>query len=48
VGYLVTTATVAWIVYSKLGLALLRTAWVNLDLIWAAAAIATGLLTLLT
>jgi hypothetical protein len=48
VGYLVTTATIAWIVYSKLGLALLRTAWVNLDLIWAAAAIATGVLTLLT
>jgi hypothetical protein len=48
VGYLVTTASVAWIVYSKLGLALLRTAWVNLDLIWAAAAIATGLLTLIT
>jgi hypothetical protein len=47
-GYLVTTATIAWIVYSKLGLALLRTAWVNLDLIWAAAAIVTGLLTLLT
>jgi hypothetical protein len=48
VGYLVTTATIAWIVYSKLGLALLRTAWVNLDLIWAAAAIATGFLTLVT
>jgi hypothetical protein len=48
VGYLVTTAMVAWIVYSKLGLALLRTAWVNLDLVWAAAAIVTGLLTLLT
>ena len=29
--YLAATAGVAWLVYSKLGLALLRTAWLNLD-----------------
>lgn len=44
VGYLVTTALVAWIVYEKLGLRLLRKAWFNLDLVWAIALIGTGLL----
>jgi hypothetical protein len=46
-GYLLITALVALLVYEKLGLALLRKAWLNLDLIWAAALIATGLATLL-
>jgi hypothetical protein len=46
-GYLAVMATVALVVYLKLGLALLRTAWFNLDLIWAAALIATGCFTLL-
>ena len=41
-GYLVVTGLVAWVVYEKLGLALLRKAWVNLDLIWAVALLATG------
>lgn len=41
-GYLVVTGLIAWIVYEKLGLALLRKAWVNLDLIWCIALIATG------
>jgi hypothetical protein len=45
-GYLLVTGTVAWVVYRKLGLALLRTAWFNLDLIWGAALIFTGLVTL--
>ena len=36
----------AWIVFEKLGLGLLRRAWVNLDLIWAAALVVTGGLTL--
>jgi hypothetical protein len=44
-GYLVVTATVAWIVFSKLGLGLLRRAWINLELIWAVALIASGVLT---
>ena len=41
-GYLVVTGLVAWVVYDKLGLALLRSAWLNLDLIWAVALMVTG------
>jgi hypothetical protein len=41
------TALVAAIIYEKVGLAVLRTAWVNMDLIWAGALVLTGLLTLL-
>ncbi len=44
-GYLLVMGLVAVIVYEKLGLHLLRTMWFNLDLIWAAALILTGLLT---
>ena len=40
--YLVVTAGMAWIVYGWLGLALLRTAWFNLDWLWAAALVAAG------
>ncbi len=43
-GYLVATAFVAWIVYEKLGVGLIRRAWLNVDLVWAAALIVTGLL----
>ena len=45
-GYLVVMALVAWVVYKKLGLALLKKAWVNLDLVWAVALIVTGCFTL--
>jgi len=45
-GYLVVTALTAAVVYEKVGLAVLRTAWVNMDLIWAGALLLTGLLTL--
>jgi hypothetical protein len=41
-GYLVVTGFVAWVVYAKLGLALLGKAWMNLDLIWAVALVVTG------
>lgn len=41
-GYLLVTAAVALLVYQKFGLALLRKAWLNLDLVWAVALIATG------
>lgn len=41
-GYLSVTALVALVVYRKFGLALLRKAWFNLDLVWAAALIVTG------
>ena len=45
-GYLAVTGAVAWVVYQKLGLALLRRAWLNLDVVWAAALVITGLATL--
>jgi hypothetical protein len=45
--YLAVTGLLAWVVYRKLGLALLRKAWLNFDLVWAAALVATGLITLL-
>ena len=45
--YLIVTAAIAAIVFHKLGVGLLRKAWINLDLIWAAALIATGTLTIL-
>jgi hypothetical protein len=41
-GYLVVTGLIAWLVYEKLGLALLRKTWLNLDLIWCIALVATG------
>lgn len=45
--YLVVTGLVAWVVYSRLGLAVLRKAWLNLNVVWAAALVVTGLVTLL-
>jgi hypothetical protein len=46
-GYLTVTAAVALLVYQKFGLALLRRAWFNLDLIWAIALVVTGCVALL-
>jgi hypothetical protein len=46
-GYFTVTAVVALLVYRKFGLAMLRRAWVNLDLIWAIALVVTGLAALL-
>jgi len=43
VAYLAVTGLLAWVVYRKLGLALLLKAWFNFDLVWAAALMATGL-----
>jgi hypothetical protein len=45
IGYLLVVGLVAVIVYEKLGLRMLRKAWVNLDLIWAGTLIATAALT---
>ena len=45
--YLSVTTLVAWVVYRKLGLAILRTAWFNLDWLWAAALVVTGCVVLL-
>ncbi|HKE84752.1 MAG TPA: hypothetical protein VKB50_13410 [Vicinamibacterales bacterium] len=47
VGYLVVTAFVAVLVFEKVGVGILRRAWFNLDLIWSAALIVTGTLTLM-
>ena len=47
IAYLAVTGLVAWVVYRKLGLAVLHKAWFNFDLVWAAALVATGLTTLL-
>jgi hypothetical protein len=47
VAYLAVTGLLAWVVYQKFGLALLRKAWLNFDLVWAAALVVTGLVTLL-
>lgn len=47
IGYLAVTALIAVLIYEKLGLGLLRKAWINLDLIWAVALIGTGALTVL-
>ncbi len=41
-GYLLVTGAVAFLVYERFGLNLLRRAWVNLDLVWAAALIVTA------
>jgi hypothetical protein len=47
VGYLAVTASIAVLVFEKLGVGILRRAWFNLDLIWSAALVTTGTLTLL-
>jgi hypothetical protein len=44
--YLLATAAVALLVFEKLGVGVLRKAWFNLDLLWAAALMATGIATL--
>ena len=45
--YFTVMVLVAWIVYRKLGLSLLRKAWLNLDWAWAGALVVTGLVVLL-
>jgi hypothetical protein len=45
---LLVMGAVALLVYEKLGLGVLRRAWVNLDLVWAAAVVAAGVTTLFT
>lgn len=43
--YLAMTGAMAWLVYQKLGLRLLRSAWINLNQIWAVALIVTAVVT---
>jgi hypothetical protein len=45
--YLAVTGAIAWLVYRKLGLRLLRSAWINLNQIWAFALIVTAVVTAL-
>jgi hypothetical protein len=42
------TGIVAVVVYEWVGIAFLRRGWINLDLVWAIALIATGLVLLIT
>ena len=46
VAMLAVMALIAWIVYRKVGLAVLRRGWVNFDLIWACALLLVGVLAL--
>jgi hypothetical protein len=48
IGYLAVAGLLAWAVYRKFGIALLRKTWFNFNLVWGAALVATGLFTLLT
>ena len=43
VGYLLMTALIAILVYEKFGVAILRRAWFNIDLIWMLALMITGI-----
>jgi hypothetical protein len=45
-GYLFVSAVIALAVFEKLGVGLLRKAWVNLDLVWATALVVTSVATL--
>jgi hypothetical protein len=45
---LVVMATIAVVVYERLGLNVLRKAWLNVDLLWSVAVIAAGVVTLFT
>ena len=41
---LIAAGAIAWVIFAWVGLAVLRRAWINLDLVWSAALIATGAL----
>ena len=43
-GHLVVAGLVALLVYEKLGLTILKTAWFNIDFAWALALIVTGII----
>jgi uncharacterized MAPEG superfamily protein len=40
--YLFVTALIAWVVFTKFGVGLLRTTWINLDAVWAIALLVSG------
>jgi hypothetical protein len=45
-GYLVVTGALAVVVYEKVGLRILRRAWINLNVLWAAALIAAAVMSI--
>ena len=45
IGYLIVTALLALFVYAWAGLRLLRSAWINLDFLWAGALVGTAVIT---
>src|SRR5688500_4163968 len=45
-GYLAVTGTLAVVVYEKVGLRILRRAWINLNVLWAAALIAAAVMSI--
>ncbi len=47
IAYLAVTGIIAWVVYSKFGLAILRKAWLNLDAVWAAALVVASVVIVL-
>ena len=47
-GYVVTMTAVALVIYQKVGVSFLRTAWFNMDLVWAVALLVSGFIALLT
>jgi hypothetical protein len=47
IGYLTVTALLSVLVFDWLGVGILRRAWINLDVIWSGALIATGILTIM-
>ncbi len=42
-GYLLVTAVLALVVYERAALHLVRRAWINFDLVWAATLVLTGI-----
>ncbi|MEO8440773.1 MAG: hypothetical protein ABI540_11210 [Spartobacteria bacterium] len=46
-GHLIVAGLVALLVYEKLGLTILKTAWFNIDFAWALALIVTGIILVL-
>ena len=46
-GYLLVTAVLAIVIYEKVGLRILRRAWINLNVVWNVAMIGAGILAFL-
>ena len=42
VAMLIAAGAIAWVIFAWVGLAVLRRAWINLDLVWSVVLIATG------